>query len=55
MTNQAKERIKLFGAAQKRIIDPPDLLELQKDSFKLFLDEGLKEALLSFSPIRGKI
>jgi DNA-directed RNA polymerase subunit beta len=53
MTNQARERIKLFGAAQKRIIDPPDLLELQKDSFKLFLDEGLKEALLSFSPIKG--
>jgi DNA-directed RNA polymerase subunit beta len=50
---QARERIKVFGAAQKRLIDPPDLLELQKDSFKWFLDEGLREALKSFSPIKG--
>lgn len=53
MTHHARERVKLFGSAQKRVIDPPDLLELQKDSFKLFLAEGLKEALLSFSPIKG--
>jgi DNA-directed RNA polymerase subunit beta len=53
MTFNGKDRIKLFGAAQKRIIDPPDLLELQKDSFKWFLSDGLKEALVSFSPIKG--
>jgi DNA-directed RNA polymerase subunit beta len=53
MKNQAKERVRLFGAAQKRIIEPPDLLELQKDSYKWFLDEGLREALRSFSPIKG--
>ena len=53
MTHHVRERVKLFGAAQKRIIEPPDLLEIQKDSFKLFLAEGLKEALLSFSPIKG--
>ena len=53
MKTTTRERIKLFGAAQKRVIDPPDFLELQKDSFKWFLDEGLKEALLSFSPIKG--
>ena len=53
MTHHVRERVKLFGAAQKRLIEPPDLLEIQKDSFKLFLAEGLKEALLSFSPIKG--
>jgi len=53
MTHHARERVKLFGSAQKRIIDPPDLLEIQKDSFKWFVSEGLKEALLSFSPIKG--
>ena len=53
MKHNARERVKLFGAAQKRVIEPPDLLEIQKDSFKLFLAEGLKEALLSFSPIKG--
>ncbi|MFH1710508.1 MAG: DNA-directed RNA polymerase subunit beta [bacterium] len=53
MTHHVRERIKLFGAAQKKVIEPPDLLEIQKDSFKRFLAEGLKEALLSFSPIKG--
>jgi DNA-directed RNA polymerase subunit beta len=53
MKEMIKERQRLFGAAQKRIIDPPDLLELQKDSFKWFLDEGLADALKSFSPIKG--
>ncbi len=53
MTYNGKDRIRVFGAAQKRVIDPPDLLELQKDSFKWFLSEGLKEALVSFSPIKG--
>ncbi|MCX5751140.1 MAG: DNA-directed RNA polymerase subunit beta [Candidatus Saganbacteria bacterium] len=31
----------------------PDLLELQKDSFKVFLDEGLREELKAVSPIKG--
>jgi len=53
MKHKIRERIKLFGAAQKRLVEPPDLLELQKDSFKWFLDGGLSEALRSFSPIKG--
>ncbi len=32
---------------------PPDLLEMQKKSFKWFLDEGLKEELKAISPIKG--
>ncbi|MCX5749429.1 MAG: DNA-directed RNA polymerase subunit beta [Candidatus Saganbacteria bacterium] len=34
-------------------MDPPDLLEMQKDSFQWFLDEGLKEELKAISPIKG--
>jgi len=53
MTQHINKRTKLFGSDQKRLIEPPDLLALQKDSFKWFLEEGLSEALKSFSPIRG--
>ena len=38
---------------EKRDICPPDLLEMQKDSFQLFLDEGLKDELKAISPIKG--
>lgn len=34
-------------------LDPPDLLEMQKDSFNWFLEEGLKEELKAISPIKG--
>ena len=30
----------------------PDLIEVQKKSFEWFLKEGLKEELLSFSPVK---
>jgi DNA-directed RNA polymerase subunit beta len=46
-------RKRVFGAQQKRIIDPPDLLELQRSSFQLFLEEGLPEELRLVSPIKG--
>lgn len=53
MTYHLGDRVKLFGAAQKRLIEPPDLLELQKDSFKWWLAEGLSEVFRGFSPIKG--
>jgi DNA-directed RNA polymerase subunit beta len=53
MKHSVRERVKLYGAAQKRLIEPPDLLEIQKESFKIFLSEGLSEVLRSFSPIKG--
>lgn len=28
---------------QKEVLDMPNLIEVQKDSYKWFLDEGLKE------------
>jgi DNA-directed RNA polymerase subunit beta len=37
----------------RREFELPDFLELQKDSFRWFLEEGLPEELLQISPIRG--
>ncbi|MFA4844384.1 MAG: DNA-directed RNA polymerase subunit beta [Candidatus Margulisiibacteriota bacterium] len=38
---------------QKRVMEAPDLLELQRDSFKSFLEEGFTEELKAISPIKG--
>jgi len=46
-------RKKVFGAQQKKAVEPPDLLELQRDSFQWFLEEGLPEELKLISPIKG--
>ena len=41
-----------MGIPNTRLEDLPDLIEVQKKSFEWFLKEGLKEELLSFSPIK---
>ncbi|MEI8377315.1 MAG: DNA-directed RNA polymerase subunit beta, partial [bacterium] len=41
-----------MGASATRLDDLPDLIEVQKKSFEWFLKEGLKEELLSFSPVK---
>ncbi|MBU0502733.1 MAG: hypothetical protein KJ811_05790, partial [Candidatus Margulisbacteria bacterium] len=38
---------------QKRLVQAPDLLDLQKASFRWFLEEGLPEELKLLSPIKG--
>jgi len=49
-----KERTNPFPALKKRkVLMPPDLLELQRDSFELFKTEGLKEELRALSPIKS--
>ena len=35
----------------KHVVDVPNLVELQLDSYRWFLEEGLKELFESFSPI----
>ena len=50
-TNQAT-RVTPMGIPSTRLDDLPDLIEVQKNSFEWFLKEGLKEELLSFSPIK---
>ncbi len=50
-TEYAK-RVTPMGIPHTRLDDLPDLIEVQKKSFEWFLKEGLKEELLSFSPVK---
>lgn len=51
-TKQHATRVTPMGIPNTRLDDLPDLIEVQKHSFEWFLKEGLKEELLSFSPIK---
>lgn len=50
---KSNKRTNPFESAGRRDMAPPDLLAMQKDSFKWFLAEGLKEELKNISPIKG--
>lgn len=52
MALELSERVRTFGVGSSRIANLPDLAEIQKSSFKWFIDEGLGEELKAFSPIR---
>ncbi len=52
MAAAMNERSTLSGIASLPLDHLPDLAEIQKNSFNWFITEGLKEELLSFSPIR---
>ncbi len=43
--------IRMSYSRQKEVLDMPNLIEIQKDSYKWFLDEGLKEVFEDISPI----
>jgi len=47
------ERTKLVEVKRGKSVNPPDLLALQKESFRWFLEEGLPEELKLISPIKG--
>ena len=47
----AVQNSRLSFAKIPKVLDIPDLLIIQKDSFKWFIDEGLKEILDEISPI----
>ncbi|MBU6430136.1 MAG: DNA-directed RNA polymerase subunit beta, partial [Cyanobacteria bacterium REEB65] len=51
MTNPAGKRQTVYPGAPSISARLPDLIEIQKQSFKWFLEEGLREELVSFSPI----
>lgn len=51
-TTKYAKRVTPMGIPHTRLDDLPDLIEVQKKSFEWFLKEGLKEELLSFSPIK---
>ncbi len=52
MPAETQRRSTLQGIGSLPLEHLPDLAEIQKNSFNWFLTEGLKEELLSFSPIR---
>ncbi|MDC2989167.1 DNA-directed RNA polymerase subunit beta, partial [Acidimicrobiaceae bacterium] len=47
----AVQNSRLSFAKIPKVLDIPDLLIIQKDSFKWFIEEGLKEILEEISPI----
>jgi len=52
MATKFVERVIPEGLKASSLDQMPDLTEIQKNSFEWFLKEGLKEELLSFSPIK---
>ena len=45
------KNIRMSYARQKDVLDMPNLIEVQKDSYKWFLTDGLKEVFAYISPI----
>ena len=43
--------MRMSYSRQKEVLEMPNLIEVQKDSYKWFLDEGLKEVFEDISPI----
>ncbi len=43
--------IRMSYSRQKEVLEMPNFIEVQKDSYQWFLDEGLKEAFADISPI----
>ncbi len=47
----AGKSMRMSYSRQKEVLEMPNLIEVQKDSYQWFLDEGLREALADISPI----
>ena len=45
------KNIRMSYSRQKEVLEMPNLIEVQKDSYKWFLEEGLKEVFEDISPI----
>ncbi len=43
--------MRMSYSTEKRVLDMPNLIEVQKDSYRWFLEEGLKEAFKDISPV----
>ncbi len=48
---KAGKSFRMSFARQKEVLEMPNLIEIQKDSFQWFLDEGLREIFEDISPI----
>jgi len=45
------KKMRMSYSRQKEVLEMPNLIEVQKDSYKWFLEEGLKEVFADISPI----
>ncbi len=48
---QAGKGLRMSYSRQKEVLEIPNLIEVQKDSYQWFLDEGLREVFADISPI----
>ena len=48
---KAGKGLRMSYSRQKEVLEMPNLIEVQKDSYQWFLDEGLKEVFADISPI----
>ena len=48
---KAGKGLRMSYSRQKEVLQMPNLIEVQKNSYQWFLDEGLKEAFADISPI----
>ena len=48
---KAGKNLRMSYSRQKEVLQMPNLIEVQKNSYQWFLDEGLKEAFADISPI----
>ena len=48
---KAGKGMRMSYSRQKEVLEMPNLIEVQKDSYQWFLDEGLKEVFADISPI----
>jgi DNA-directed RNA polymerase subunit beta len=48
---EAGKSMRMSYSRQKEVLEMPNLIEVQKDSYQWFLDEGLKEVFADISPI----
>ena len=45
------KNVRMSFQRQKEVLEMPNLIEVQKNSYQWFLDEGLKEVFEDISPI----
>ena len=48
---EAGKNVRMSFSRQKEVLEMPNLIEIQKDSYQWFLDEGLREVFRDISPI----
>lgn len=48
---KAGKGVRMTFSRQKEVLEMPNLIEIQKNSYQWFLDEGLREVFADISPI----